>query len=143
MRYTPMRYTPVRFTPMRHTLEIGAREMHAREVHAHETLTNGGAVVDLSRSELQNTSLCASCGVVPIALRMASSVRPEVVTCLVAPSPHDVFDTTFCRRSLSLDGIHQIALAFCRFPISSRHPLVDSYPINPFPRWKVLVWQPA
>jgi hypothetical protein len=55
---------------MRHTLEIGAREMHAREVHAHETLTNGGAVVDLSRSELQNTSLCASCGVVPIALRM-------------------------------------------------------------------------
>jgi hypothetical protein len=28
-------------------------------------LTNGGAVVDLSRSELQNTRFCASCGVVP------------------------------------------------------------------------------
>jgi len=32
-----------------HAHEIHAREMHAREVHAHETLTNGGAVVDLSR----------------------------------------------------------------------------------------------
>jgi len=68
MRYTPMRCTPVRCTP---------REMHAHEVYACEVwpmrctperfgenlqifhLTNGGAVVDLSRSELQNTSFCA------------------------------------------------------------------------------------
>jgi hypothetical protein len=54
MRRAPMRYT---------------REMHAREVHAHETLTNGGAVVDLSRSDLQKKSFRASCGVVPRARR--------------------------------------------------------------------------
>jgi hypothetical protein len=52
-----------------HAHEMHAHEMHAREVHAHETLTNGGAVVDLSRSELQKTSFCASCGVVPMARR--------------------------------------------------------------------------
>ena len=59
-----------------------ARDMHARKVHAHETPTHhyfGGSlapiVVDLSRSELQNTSFCASCGVVPIALRSGSGVR--------------------------------------------------------------------
>jgi hypothetical protein len=45
-----------------HAYEIHAREMHAREVQAHETLTNGGAVVDLSRSELAKTSFCASAG---------------------------------------------------------------------------------
>jgi hypothetical protein len=45
-----------------HAHEIHVDEMHAREVHAHETLTNGGAVVDLSRSELQKKSFCASCG---------------------------------------------------------------------------------
>jgi len=57
-----------------HAYEIHAREMHAREVHAHETLTNGGAVVDLSRSELQKTSFYASCGVVPIARRTRDRV---------------------------------------------------------------------
>jgi hypothetical protein len=57
-----------------HAYEIHAREMHAREVHAHETLTNGGAVVDLSRSELQKTSFYASCGVVPIARRRSTDV---------------------------------------------------------------------
>jgi hypothetical protein len=36
-----------------HAREMHAREMHAREMHARETPTNGGAVVDLSRSELQ------------------------------------------------------------------------------------------
>src|SRR5271155_3187683 len=45
-----------------HVYEVHAYEMHAREVHAHETLTNGGAVVDLSRSELAKTSFCASAG---------------------------------------------------------------------------------
>jgi hypothetical protein len=37
-------------------------EMHVRKVLGNlqvSHLTNGGAVVDLSRSELQNTSLCA------------------------------------------------------------------------------------
>jgi len=57
MRCTPMKYTPMRCTPMKCT----AHEMHAREVHAHETLTNIGAVVDLSRSELPKTSFCTSC----------------------------------------------------------------------------------
>jgi hypothetical protein len=55
--------------------EMHAHEVHAHEVHAHETLTNGGAVVNLSRSELQNTSFCASCGVVPIALRTLRTRR--------------------------------------------------------------------
>jgi hypothetical protein len=49
--------------------EMHAREMHAREVHAHETLTNGGAVVDLSGPELPKTSFCASYGLVPMARR--------------------------------------------------------------------------
>jgi hypothetical protein len=49
-----------------HARKMHAREMHAHEVHAHETLTNGGAVVDLSRSELQKTSFYASYGVVPM-----------------------------------------------------------------------------
>jgi hypothetical protein len=60
-----MRCTSVRCTFMRYT----PHEMHAGEVHAHETLTNGGAVVDLSRSELQKTSFCASCTVVPMTRR--------------------------------------------------------------------------
>jgi hypothetical protein len=57
-----------------HANEVHAHNVHAREVHAYETLTNGGAVVDLSRSELQNTSFCASCGVVPIARRRCGDV---------------------------------------------------------------------
>src|SRR5271156_1857892 len=70
-----------------HAYEIHAREMHAREVHAHETLTNGGAVVDLSRSELQKTSFCASCGVVPMTRRNpakenAGAAKPSHRNCL-------------------------------------------------------------
>jgi hypothetical protein len=52
-----------------HAHETHAYEMHVCEMHAHETLTNGGAVVDLSKSELQKERFCASCGVVPIARR--------------------------------------------------------------------------
>jgi hypothetical protein len=68
MKCIPMTCTPVRCTPIRHMAmrctphEVHAREVHAREVHAHETLTSGGAVVDLSRSELAKTSFCASAG---------------------------------------------------------------------------------
>ena len=39
-----------------HAYEVYAHEMHAREVHAHEAPTNGGAAVDLSRSELHKQS---------------------------------------------------------------------------------------
>src|SRR5271156_177322 len=49
--------------------------MHAREVHAYETLTNGGAVVDLSRSELQKTSFCAAAG--PYRAWSRSYKRPQ------------------------------------------------------------------
>jgi hypothetical protein len=55
--------------PEAHAYEMNAREMHAREVHAHETLTNGGAVVDLSRPELPKTSFWASYGLIPMARR--------------------------------------------------------------------------
>jgi hypothetical protein len=41
-----MRYT----SHETHACEVHAHEVHASEVHANETLTNGGAVVDLSRS---------------------------------------------------------------------------------------------
>jgi hypothetical protein len=59
---------------MRHTLKMHVHDMHAYEiydhkVHAHETPAHycfGGflaqMVVDLSRSEFQNSSFCASCG---------------------------------------------------------------------------------
>jgi len=54
--------------------------MHAYEAHAHETPVHhyfsgplAQTVVDLSRSECQNTSFCASCEVVPITL--GTSVR--------------------------------------------------------------------
>jgi hypothetical protein len=50
-----------------------AREMHAHEVHAMRHIPSRSPilqmVVDLSRSELQNTSFCASYRVVPIARR--------------------------------------------------------------------------
>jgi hypothetical protein len=89
VRYTLIRYMPVICTFMRCThethayemnayevhapevypYEMHAHEMHAREVHAHETLTNGGTVVDLSRSDLQKKSFRASCRVVPMARR--------------------------------------------------------------------------
>jgi hypothetical protein len=66
-----------------HAREMHAREMHAREMHAHKTHAHEmhahethasrspilQTVLDLSRSELQKTSFCASCGVVPIARR--------------------------------------------------------------------------
>jgi hypothetical protein len=59
-----------------HAHETHAYEMHARKVHAHEIPAHhcfGGSlaqtVVDLSRSEFQNTSFYASSGVVPIACR--------------------------------------------------------------------------
>ena len=55
VRYTPMRCTPVRYTPMRH-------------LPANFGGSLAQTVVDLSRSELQNTSFCASCEVVHIAL---------------------------------------------------------------------------
>jgi hypothetical protein len=52
-----------------HAHEVRAHEMHARKVHAYETPAHycfGGSlaqtVIDLSRSEFQNTSFCASCG---------------------------------------------------------------------------------
>ena len=58
-----MRCTPVRYTPMRHAYEIHTLEMYARKVWGGNLqishLTNVGAVVDSSRSELQNTSFCA------------------------------------------------------------------------------------
>jgi hypothetical protein len=44
-----------------------ARKMHAREMHARETPTNGGAVVDLSRSELQKPIFDVRWRVVPAA----------------------------------------------------------------------------
>jgi hypothetical protein len=74
----PMRCTPAHEV---HAHETHAYEMHARKVHAYETSAHetpahhcfGGSlaqkVVDLLRSGFQNTSFCASCGVVPIALR--------------------------------------------------------------------------
>jgi hypothetical protein len=46
-----------------HAYEIHALEMHARKVLENLQIshpTNGGAVVDLSRSELQNMSFCAN-----------------------------------------------------------------------------------
>src|SRR3984957_507109 len=46
-----------------HACEIHALEMHARKVLENLQIshpTNGGAVVDLSRSELQNMSFCAN-----------------------------------------------------------------------------------
>jgi hypothetical protein len=46
------------------------RTSHGRAPHENFQIL----LVDLSRSELQNTSLCASCGVVPIALR----TRPQL-----------------------------------------------------------------
>jgi hypothetical protein len=52
-----------------HAHEVYPYEMHAREIHAHETLTNGDAVVDLSRCELQNRVFCASYGVGPMTRR--------------------------------------------------------------------------
>src|SRR5271156_6682389 len=42
-----------------HAHEVYPHEMHVREVHAHKTLTNGGAVVDLSRSEKRVFALVA------------------------------------------------------------------------------------
>jgi hypothetical protein len=66
-----MRRKPVGYTPH----ETHAYEMHARKVLENLQifhLTNGGAVVDLSRSELQNTSFCASCGVVERSLLRAA-----------------------------------------------------------------------
>jgi hypothetical protein len=50
-----------------HAYEVHVHEVYPHGMHAHKTLTNGGAVVDLSRSELQKTSFGGSCGVVPIA----------------------------------------------------------------------------
>ena len=45
--------------------EMHAHEMHAHEVHTHETLTNGGAVVDLSRSENPSPKLLRGRNCVP------------------------------------------------------------------------------
>ena len=65
MRYTLMRCTPHEV----HTHEVHAHEVHAQEVHAHETSVlpllwwlYGQIVVNLSRSEFQNTSFALVAG---------------------------------------------------------------------------------
>jgi hypothetical protein len=100
VRCTPVRYAHKTHAHKTHAYEMHARKMHAhevhahkmraREVHAHETPAHhcpgsslAQTVVDLSRSEFQNTSFCASCGVVPIA-RGTSAQRVRRIT---APTP--------------------------------------------------------
>jgi hypothetical protein len=51
-----------------HPHETRAYEIHARDMHAHHCF-GGSLVVDLSRSEFQNTSFCASGGVVAYSWR--------------------------------------------------------------------------
>src|ERR1700722_6176727 len=76
MKCIPMRYTHEMHAHEMHAHEIRDHKMHARKVHAHETPAHhcfgdslAQTVVDLSRSEFQNTSFCAGCRVVPIARR--------------------------------------------------------------------------
>jgi hypothetical protein len=54
--------TPIRYTPMRHPPTIALVASLAQ------------TVIDLSRSEFQNTSFCTSCGVVPIARRTGALI---------------------------------------------------------------------
>src|ERR1700722_8215656 len=70
-----------------HVHEMHAYEMHAFEMHARNAfggnlqishLTNAGAVVDLSRPELQNTGFCAKS--VTVAHRRYLSYRPPQPT---------------------------------------------------------------
>ena len=52
MRYTPMKCTPVRYTPMRYTPETPTHHCFGGSL--------AQTVVNLSRSEFQNSSFCAS-----------------------------------------------------------------------------------
>ena len=76
VKYKLMIHTPMRCTPYEvqahetYAGDMHVHDMHARKVHAHETPAHhyfgsslAQTVVDLSRSELQNTSFCASCEV--------------------------------------------------------------------------------
>jgi hypothetical protein len=68
-----------------HAHEMCAREMHAYEIHTHEVhirkvlgeISRSLAVVDLSRSELQNTSFCAKEIKVPIGRRTNGPKYPS------------------------------------------------------------------
>src|SRR2546429_7451927 len=80
-----------------HTYEVHALEMHVRKVGI-SYLTNGCAVVDLSRSEFENTSFCASCGVVPT-VSENQSCHPALYTLQV---PSALLDVAIVRRDLQV-----------------------------------------
>src|SRR5271156_5208708 len=103
-----------------HAYEMRARDMHARKVHAHGipahhcfrgSLTQ--TVVALSRSEFQNTSFCASCGMVPILRRSQRKIRQPLASYFQIPGASETSAIALSRRWYS---------AFLRRLTCSRKP---------------------